>query len=198
LYADPLDYRVSTSMPTLLALPHTLSHTHARVCTGCRGVQVDSVVRSLDVIRAEWYKTMGEPSGANNAVLSLTSPNYDVSMAEHHRNLTIEDVRIDGTVGRILGLGLFGAPAAQSAVVGVTLRDVSARRPLQWWPTGSKAVAGDNFLIAEAPSSIRKSKAVATAESRALSLSVPSWHDAAMSFCLCYQGWEGSANESVG
>jgi hypothetical protein len=172
LYADPLDYRVSTSMPTLLALPHTLSHTHARVCTGCRGVQVDSVVRSLDVIRAEWYKTMGEPSGANNAVLSLTSPNYDVSMAEHHRNLTIEDVRIDGTVGRILGLGLFGAPAAQSAVVGVTLRDVSARRPLQWWPIGSKAVAGDNFLIAEAPSSIRKSKAVATAESRALSLSL--------------------------
>jgi hypothetical protein len=171
LYADPLDYRVSTSMPTLLALPHTLSHTHARVCTGCRGVQVDSVVRSLDVIRAEWYKTMGEPSGANNAVLSLTSPNYDVSMAEHHRNLTIEDVRIDGTVGRILGLGLFGTPAAQSAVVGVTLRDVSARRPLQWWPIGSKAVAGDNFLIAEAPSSIRKSKAVATAESRALSLS---------------------------
>lgn len=172
MYADPLDYRVSTSMPTLLALPHTLSHTHARVCTGCRGVQVDSVVRSLDVIRAEWYKTMGEPSGANNAVLSLTSPNYDVSMAEHHRNLTIEDVRIDGTVGRILGLGLFGAPAAQSAVVGVTLRDVSARRPLQWWPIGSKAVAGDNFLIAEAPSSIRKSKAVATAESRALSLSL--------------------------
>lgn len=147
---------------------HSVSHTHARVCTGCRGVQVDSVVRSLDVIRAEWYKTMGEPSGANNAVLSLTSPNYDVSMAEHHRNLTIEDVRIDGTVGRILGLGLFGAPAAQSAVVGVTLRDVSARRPLQWWPTGSKAVAGDNFLIAEAPSSIRKSKAVATAESLSL------------------------------
>jgi hypothetical protein len=182
LYADPLDYRVSTSMPTLLALPHTLSHTHARVCTGCRGVQVDSVVRSLDVIRAEWYKTMGEPSGANNAVLSLTSPNYDVSMAEHHRNLTIEDVRIDGTVGRILGLGLFGAPAAQSAVVGVTLRDVSARRPLQWWPIGSKAVAGDNFLIAEAPSSIRKSKAVATAESRSLSLS--RCHHGTMQPCL--------------
>ena len=141
---------------------------------------------------------MGEPSGANNAVLSLTSPNYDVSMAEHHRNLTIEDVRIDGTVGRILGLGLFGAPAAQSAVVGVTLRDVSARRPLQWWPTGSKAVAGDNFLIAEAPSSIGKSKAVATAES--LSRCHHGTMQPSLSVCARLAqmiGWEGSANECV-
>ena len=35
---------------------------------------VDSIVRGLDVIRAEWYKTGGEPSGANNAVLSLRGP----------------------------------------------------------------------------------------------------------------------------
>ena len=76
-------------------------------------------------------------------------------MAEHHRNLTVEDVRIDGTAGRILGLGLFGAPAAPSTVTGVILRNISCKHPLRWWPTGSTAAAGDNFVIADSPSSIR-------------------------------------------
>lgn len=91
-------------------------------------------------------------------------------MAEHHRNITVEDVRIDGTVGRILGLGLFGAPAARSTANGIILRQVWSRHPLSWWQTGTTiaasggaimnskqeaaSVPGDNFLIAEAPSSI--------------------------------------------
>ena len=41
---------------------------------------VDSIVRRLDVIRAEWYKTAGEPSGANNAVLSLRGPVRPMSL----------------------------------------------------------------------------------------------------------------------
>lgn len=88
-------------------------------------------------------------------------------MGEHHRNLTIEDVRIDGLLGRVLGLGLFGAPAAQSMVNDVKLRNISSVYPLRWWPTGgiaagpdnlqpeTKVLPGDNFLIADAPSSIR-------------------------------------------
>jgi hypothetical protein len=90
-------------------------------------------------------------------------------MAEHHRNLTIEDVRIDGSVGRILGIGLFGAPAAPSTASSIKLRGISSKHPLRWWPTGTvaaeggagarpqpetKTVPGDNFLIAESPSSI--------------------------------------------
>jgi hypothetical protein len=90
-------------------------------------------------------------------------------MAENHRNLTIEDVHIDGIVGRILGLGLFGAPAAPSTASSVKLRRISSQYPLQWWPTAQVSVGGgagakpqleaqtlpgDNFLIAEAPSSI--------------------------------------------
>lgn len=35
---------------------------------------VDSIVTGLDVVRAEWYHTNGDPSGANNAVLSLRGP----------------------------------------------------------------------------------------------------------------------------
>jgi hypothetical protein len=92
-----------------------------------------------------------------------------VTLPENHRNLTIEDVRIDGSVGRILGLGLFGAPAAPSTASSVKLRGISSQHPLRWWPTGTVAagggvkpqpemqtVPGDNFLIAEAPSSIDK------------------------------------------
>ena len=92
-----------------------------------------------------------------------------MTMAEHHRNLTIEDVRIDGSVGRILGIGLFGAPAAPSTASSIKLRGISSKHPLRWWPTGTvaaeggagarpqpetKTVPGDNFLIAESPSSI--------------------------------------------
>ena len=113
----------------------------------------DSSVRGLDVIRAEWYRTEGSPSNHNDAVLSLTGPIYDTAMQEHHRNITISDVRIFGTVGRILGLGLYGTN--RSTVQDVVLRRVSSALPLQWWPAGAKPpVVGDNFLVAEAPDAI--------------------------------------------
>ena len=117
----------------------------------------DSSVSGLDVIRSEWYKT---PLIENNdAVLSLTSPQYDLPMAEHHRNITVENVRLgagmasppagggstagrrsaqggvgDATVGRILGLGLFSG-TGQSSVEGVLLRNITSEQPLRWWPT---------------------------------------------------------------
>jgi hypothetical protein len=114
------------------------------------GVQ-DSVVSGVDVVRAEWYKTSA--LAANNALLSLRGPVYDVTMEEHHRNLTVEQVRVDGTIGRLIGMGLFGT--AQSTVQGVTLRNVTVRHSLQWWPTSTGTEEpGDNFLIAEEPDTI--------------------------------------------
>ena len=61
------------------------------------------------LLRVARYKSAGLQN--NNAVLSLRGPVYDVGMREHHRNITLHDVRIDGAhapqpTGPVFGSGL--------------------------------------------------------------------------------------------
>jgi hypothetical protein len=113
------------------------------------GIQ-NSTIRRLHVVGAEWYT-----AGENNAVLSLRPPVYDTELTEHHSNLTVEDVIVDGAVGRVLGIGLLGAAAPKaSSVRGLVMRKVTVRHKLRWWPTGSGLVEGSNFIVASWPDSI--------------------------------------------
>jgi hypothetical protein len=128
------------------------------------GIQ-DSRVSGLAVVGAEWYRTSGLQS--NDAVVSLRPPVYDVTLLENHRNLTIENITIDASVGRVVGLGLGLGPINASAGKGSSLRsltvsNVQVANPLRWFPTTARAPAekedaelgGGNFLAAAAPSVI--------------------------------------------
>ena len=116
-----------------------------------------AVLRRVDVIGAEWFWAKGKNSTAgdngNNAVLSLQGPQYDVSMVEHHSNLTLEDVRLDAQqVGRVLAIELHGAaPVGCSSVSNLTLRNISMPHALQWYATDVNALPspGENLLCAQ-------------------------------------------------
>ena len=87
---------------------------------------------------------------ANDAVINIRPPVYDLVMAEHHRNITITGVRIDTPLGCVLGLALLNSTAKPSSTHGITIRDMRLRYPLQWLKTNSTAPAPDgmNFVTA--------------------------------------------------
>ena len=114
---------------------------------------INSSVTGLDVVGAEWY--WPEPDTANtstdrpnNAVVSLRPPVYDLTYPEHHRNITIANVRIDCGLGRVIGIGLLGTTRPCSSVEGVSMRNITVRHPLRWLRTNASAPApkGGNFV----------------------------------------------------
>merc|ERR1712194_699563 len=115
----------------------------------------DSVVDGLDVIGAEWYWELSSEDPTqrtNNAVVNIKSPEYDLPMTEHHRNVTIRNVRVDQAVGRFVGLGFFGTP--KSMVQWFAIENVELRESLQWLQTGLAPTAGSNYLVADDPDEI--------------------------------------------
>ena len=112
----------------------------------------DSWVRGVDVVGAEWYKTGGLES--NDAVFSLRPPVYDLTLPQHHQNISVEGVRVDRPVGRLVGVGLFGS-VPNSSVIGLAFKDITTTAPLRWWSTNSSAAhLGDNFVGAAGPDRI--------------------------------------------
>ena len=118
---------------------------------------VDSAFRRLDVVGAEWYWVANRSNATagdsgNDAVLSLQSPQYDLGMLEHHRNVSVRDVRCDVPVGRFVALDLRGAappPGNCSSVEGVHVADVALAQGLQWFATDlGVRQPGENLLCA--------------------------------------------------
>ena len=110
-----------------------------------------AVVRDITVLGAEWYLPAAL-SGYNDAVLSLQSPVYDLSMLERHTNLTVAGIRIEAPVGRLVAVALAGAaPTGCSAVAGLLLQNWSTQHPLAWLNTAGDAgpgPTGSNLLLA--------------------------------------------------
>lgn len=119
---------------------------------------VNSSVDGVDIIGAEWYWDMSTANAtlrANNAVVNLRPPEYDLPMAEHHLNLTISNVRVDGKVGRFIGIGLEGTTVSSSSLRGLQVTNVTIHQPLQWLRTQSgSSTLGSNYLVANAPDTL--------------------------------------------
>ena len=91
-------------------------------------------------------------------MLSLVSPQYDVDLAEHHRDIRIANVRVDTSVGSFMRLALHADTRLASAVHGLRVSNVTLRAALRYLRvsrnrsrTGRR---GDNFVSARSPSSI--------------------------------------------
>ena len=123
-----------------------------------------AVLQGIDVIGAEWYWAPGRNATAgdngNNAVISLQGPQYDLSMVQHHNNITVSDVRVDAnSVGRLVAVGLHGAaPIGCSSVTGLFLSNFSVAHPLQWFKTNlsNHADPGENLLCAQGCDSVNE------------------------------------------
>ena len=91
----------------------------------------------------------------NNALLSLVSPQYDMTLAQHHRNLSLANVRIDTPVASVVRVAFLGNAAA-SSLVGLGFCNVTVRSPLHWLTLNRSVTPtpGGNFLVAQRPSSI--------------------------------------------
>lgn len=93
------------------------------------------------------------------------APQYDTTMLEHHRNISVHDVQLDVPVGRIVAIGLRGAadagpPPTQpdlncSFLAGFELADVALLEDapssaLRWFATTNLSAAppGENLLCA--------------------------------------------------
>ena len=116
----------------------------------------DASVRGMDVTGAEWYASPAHSTTGcgrlNDCVLNLRTPVYDLSLPQHHRNLSFGEIRVDTPVGCVVGLALLGSTKQPSSVHSVTLDNITVRRALQWLPTngtagaGQQPVAGTNFV----------------------------------------------------
>ena len=141
---------------------------------GVEGVVVDG----LDLVSSEWYDLPGNATRApSNALLSLVSPQYDTALAEHHRNITLRNVRVDSPVGSIVRLGLYST-RSPSSLRGLWLCNVTVRHPLSWLNGGDRVLdqgrskmentrqaepeergaaaarPGDNFVYVASPSAV--------------------------------------------
>eukprot|EP00756_Hemistasia_phaeocysticola_P065545 Hpha_TRINITY_DN8624_c0_g1::TRINITY_DN8624_c0_g1_i2::g.168764::m.168764 len=112
---------------------------------GCQ----NCLVEDSDVIHAEWQGYVpapGTPQQMNDAVLDMHQTMVPYGTTVVYSNVTMRDIRVDGTVGRLVGL-LANETANEGRAVhvdNVVVQDIVVRKPFGWLVPGKPV---EQFLI---------------------------------------------------
>ena len=106
----------------------------------------NSLVKDFDVIHTEWIG--GNQRGTSViGLVGVWNGNIDVI----YNNITFENIRIDSSIGRVLGLFLQNVSKGLHEIMDITVKNVNSREKLAWMrlPSGGKYREADNFLTIE-------------------------------------------------
>ena len=111
-------------------------------CTNC-------LISDCDVIHAEWEGWNAQTSGQNNnAVINMNQ-----AQNGHYKDITIDNIRIDTNVGRIIGLR-FNNVNNNGYINGLTISNFNIRTVLKWFNPSNTV---ENFIqILNSPGSYIK------------------------------------------